>query len=360
MKNVTKLLLMAAITFVSGVALAQTPTQTPAAGAAAAAAPAAGRGGAPRAEWPPGYLEPGLPQPPYMPANTPLGTGPYKAIMATEPGAEEFVAYYPDNMAALGKKKLPVVMWVNGSCTYRGNKFRHFLTDIASYGYFAMAGGPMGAPDDGRSETIGIGSNNPLRDPLAPRTPPAATPPDPNNKTVTVALISQGIDWVIAENKKPGSKWFNKLDTKNIAVMGQSCGGQIASNFGSDPRVKTVGLWSGATGGVPVAELKNRFKANHPVLIITGDARYDICYYDGLFALEALKTTRTPVFYAFRVNMTHLGTYRQTDGGELSPIARAWLDLQLKGDKSAGKMFKGVNNDLSKKVGWHTQSSNFN
>src|SRR5690349_7215510 len=99
MKKVTKLLLMATVTFASGMALAQTPAQTPAAGANAGAARGVAAGRGPRAEWMPGYIEPGLPQPPYKPANTPLGTGPYKALMATEPGAEEFVAYYPANLA---------------------------------------------------------------------------------------------------------------------------------------------------------------------------------------------------------------------------------------------------------------------
>ena len=359
MKRVSKILLLAAATFVSGVAVAQTPVQTPvAAGGAAAAAPAAGRGGAPRAEWPPGYIEPGLPQPPYMPASTPLGTGPYKALMATEPGAEEFVAYYPANLAALGAKKLPIVMWGNGSCTYRGNKFRHFLTDIASYGYFALAGGPMGAPDDGRSETITIGSNNPLRDPLAPPAPAAApaAPADPNAKAVTVALLSKGIDWAIAENKRPGSKFFGKLDTKNIAVMGQSCGGGLASNFGTDPRVKTLGMWSGGAGNLPPAEI--RAKIQKPSLIISGDARYDVAYYGSLNMIEALKGSRTPAFYAFRINMTHLGTYRQADGGELSPIARAWLDWQLKGNQTAAKMFKGVTCGVCTMLGWHAQTNN--
>ena len=281
--------------------------------------------------------------------------------MATEQGAEEFVAYYPANLAALGTVKLPVVMWANGSCTYRGNKFRHFLTDIASYGYLALGGGPMGPNDNGQSETISIGSNNPLRDPLAPREPVVATPPDPNNKSVTVELISQGIDWAIAENKRQGSKFFNKLDTANIAVMGQSCGGQVASNFGSDPRVKTVVMWSAATGRIEPAELRNRFRANRPTLIVSGDARFDVSFYDGgLHPIEALQRSNTPVMWAWRVNMTHLGTYRQTDGGELSPIARGWLDWQLKGNQAASRMFKGLDCGVCNMRGWHVQTSNFN
>jgi hypothetical protein len=350
MKLIAKLMLVVPLAITSFTALAQTP--------APGGAPAGGRG--PRAEWPEGYIEPGTPQPPYMPPATPLGTGPYKALMATEPGAEEFVAYYPANLAALGGKKMPVVMWANGSCTYRGNKFRHFLTDISSYGYFVLAGGPMGPDDQGRSETIGIGSNNPLRNPLAPPTPAAApaAPRDPNAKTVTVALLSKGIDWAIAENKRQGSKFFGKLDTANIAVMGQSCGAGVASNFAADPRVKTVGMWSGGAGGLPVAQI--RAKIQHPSLMISGDARYDVAFYGTLNMIEALKGTRTPAFYAFRVNMTHLSTYRQTDGGELSPIARGWLDWQLKGDQSAAKMFKGVNCTVCKQLGWHAQTNNLN
>lgn len=349
MKNVTTFPWVGVVILVLGVA--QTPAQTPAAGAARA----------PRAEWMPGYIEPGLPQPAYMPASTPLGSGPYKAIMATEPGAEEFVAYYPADLAALGSRKLPVLVWGNGSCSYVGNKFRHFLTDIASHGYFALAGGAMGAPDGGRSETITMASNNALRDPLAPRPPAAAAPanPAPANparRSVTVALLSKGIDWAIAENKRPGSKFFNKLDTANIALMGQSCGGGLASNFGNDKRVKTVGIWSGATSRDGADAIRARLVS--PTLIITGDARYDVAFYEGLPAFEALRTT--PVFYAWRVNMSHLGTYRQTDGGELSPIAVAWLDWQLKGDQTAAKKFKGAECGLCTQMGWHVQTKNIN
>src|SRR5579872_4324064 len=93
--------------------------------------------------WPAGYLEPGTPRPAYMPPETPLGSGPYKAIMATPPEASDYVAYYPADLTDLGARTLPILVWGNGSCTYLGNKFRHFLTDIASHGYFALVSGPM-------------------------------------------------------------------------------------------------------------------------------------------------------------------------------------------------------------------------
>src|ERR1043166_5336699 len=84
---------------------------------------------------PPGWIEPGEPRPPYVPPETPQGSGPHPAIMAAEtvrPGAD-FVSYYPANLSQLGGKKLPIVMWANGSCLYVGNRTRHFPQDIASH-----------------------------------------------------------------------------------------------------------------------------------------------------------------------------------------------------------------------------------
>ena len=94
-------------------------------------------------KWPPGYIEPNTPGMKYVTPETPQGTGPHKAVMATDSGAPEFVLYYPADVKALGAGKMPIVLWGNGSCTYVGNKFRNFLTEIASHGYLAIAGGPM-------------------------------------------------------------------------------------------------------------------------------------------------------------------------------------------------------------------------
>ena len=48
---------------------------------------------------------------PYFKPEVPLGSGPYKAIMATEAGLSAHVAYYPADLAQLGAKKMPVVIW---------------------------------------------------------------------------------------------------------------------------------------------------------------------------------------------------------------------------------------------------------
>ena len=187
--------------------------------------------------WPPGYIEPNTPGMPYLTPETPTGTGRYKAIMVSDPGAPEFVTYHPANLAALGDQKMPILVWGNGSCSYIGNRFRYFLTEIASHGYLAMAGGPMGPKE---RETITMASNNPTAAvgapppgaaPAAPAPPPATQAATPAQPAVTVELLSKGIAWAIAENSRPGSKFFGRLDTNAVAVMGQSCGARLAGGF---------------------------------------------------------------------------------------------------------------------------------
>ena len=320
--------------------------------------------------WQDGWNDPTNPRPEYKPNDTPLGSGPYKAILATEPGAEELVAYYPANLSALGTAKLPVLVWGNGSCTYNGNKYRHLLTDVASYGYFVLAGGRMN-PNGGANETTFIRSNNALRNPMAPPAPAApaaaaapaggraggaaaaAAAPDAvsnTSRSVTVETLSQGIDWAIAENKKQGGKFFNRLDTQNIAVMGHSCGGGLASSFGNDPRVKVLAFWNSGGNAARVAEITK------PTLISPGDPRFDTAYWGANATYKALRSTATPVVFAWRANMTHLGTFRTVNGGLESVVLRAWLDYQLKGDRQAAKMFMGDDCDLCKTAGWQVES----
>jgi hypothetical protein len=290
-------------------------------------------------QWPAGYVEPNTPGMKYVSPETPQGTGPYKAIMATDSGAPEFVLYYPANLSALGARKMPILLWGNGSCTYAGNKFRNFLTEIASHGYLALGGGPMGTP---ANETITMASNNWTPSAIGPR--PPQRPVDPNRVQVTVELLGKGIDWAVAENSRHGSKFFGKLDTSAVAVMGQSCGAGLASNFGDDPRVKTIGLWSGANAN-------ERGKYRVPTLYISGDETYDVAYGRSLEDFKAVATV--PIFHAWRKGLTHLGTYRQHQGGELAPIATAWLDWQLRGDQTAAKWFKGADCKLCKDPNWH-------
>ncbi|HEX3837753.1 MAG TPA: hypothetical protein VHW25_12380 [Steroidobacteraceae bacterium] len=67
-----------------------------------------------------------------VPAQTPIGSGPYRALMEVDPGLPTHTLYHPVDLTAAGK--LPIVAWGNGACWNVGNAFRWFLSDIASYG----------------------------------------------------------------------------------------------------------------------------------------------------------------------------------------------------------------------------------
>ena len=61
--------------------------------------------------------------------------------MATDASLPAHVLYYPKDLKRAGK--LPLVAFGNGACINAGNRFRYFLTEIASHGYLVAANGVM-------------------------------------------------------------------------------------------------------------------------------------------------------------------------------------------------------------------------
>jgi len=231
----------------------------------------------------------GLPLPfgvqPYFKPDVPLGSGPYKAIMAEEPGLSAHVAYYPADLAALATKKMPVVVWGNGSCLYAGNRYRQFLTEVASHGYLVISGGPLGAVE----QEVGPQSNPATRaqgaaDARPPQQANASNVQGAPQQRVTVPLLKEAVDWAIAQNGEASSRFRNKLDLNWIVVMGHSCGGGLAVQLTTeDTRVNGLGIWysgaglAGARGNDPTS--LQRIKG--PILLITGDDKNDIAYANG-------------------------------------------------------------------------------
>ena len=58
-----------------------------------------------------------------------------------------------------------------------------------------------------------------------------------------------------------------------------------------------------------------------------------------------------PVFVG-NLDVGHGGTYSQPHGGDFAKVALRWYQWQLKGDKKAGKIFKGKKPGLSNWDGW--------
>lgn len=258
------------------------------------------------------------------------GTGPYKAIMKEEASLQAHTIFVPQDLSAFNaKKQLPVLVWGNGACTNSPWEHYKFLNEIASYGFIVVATGYI--PMD----------EQPYRGPMS-----------------TTEQQIESIDWVYAQNADSSSPYYQKIDVKNIAVAGMSCGGLQTLYNCADPRIKTLmvcnsGLFnsenaSSAVGGMPMPP-KSKLKEIHSSIIYILGGETDIAYGNGMDDFHRID--HVPAC-ATNLPVGHGGTYRQPHGGEFSVVALAWLQWQLKGDQEAAKMFKGSDCDLSKREGW--------
>ena len=288
--------------------------------------------------------------------------------MRVEAGLPNHTVYRPADLAALGTRTLPVVAWGNGACVAQGNRFRYFLSEIASHGFIAIAIGPMGPPEVERAT-----SGSQVRGKPAPGSPaafqlaaglfdndklPPGILPAPYS---TAAQMTEAIDWAAAENKRAGSPYFGKLDLDKVAVMGQSCGGLQAIAAAFDPRVKTLGVWNSglfdnprrpfeiAAAPVTKAHLK---LLKMPAIYVTGEPS-DVAFNNA--ADDVARLDGMPVFHAWREKTGHGGTYREPDGGAFGKVAVDWLRWQLLGDADASKTFVGAACSLCIDAAWHVQ-----
>jgi dienelactone hydrolase len=294
----------------------------------------------------------------------PAGTGQWPAVMEADARLPTHTVYRPARFPAAA---LPIVAFANGGCENAGNRFRPFLTEIASHGYLVVAIGPIVAAGDGAPGQARVapapGSPAAAHPELAGSTSlaPGSTRPSP---TYAAQLI-QAIDWAIAENARPGSPYHGKLDPSRVAVMGQSCGGLQAIDAAHDPRVRTLAVlnsgifpangrsWEIAAAHADIADLAT---LHGSVLYLTGDPQ------DAAFPQSEdnyARTNHIPAVRLWRENTPHMGTYREENGGAFGAVVVAWLDWQLKGNQDAGRQFVGAGCSLCTRPEWHVQSKGF-
>jgi hypothetical protein len=296
------------------------------------------------------------------PANAPppkdVPPGPFAVTVEAAPGLPTHTVYRPTDLGAIGREKLPIVGWGNGGCINGGRVHETFLRKIASHGFMVVSIGPVevGAPD-----LSGLKPGQPL--------PPLR--PDQQSKA---SQLIDGIDWAIAQNSAKGSPYAGKLDTRAIAVMGQSCGGMQAIAVSGDPRIKTSVIWNsgvlirpptapaGAPGGMPappaglvMPATQEDLKAFHaPVAYFIGGPT-DIAYAASESDFNLIQGV--PVFDA-NLPVGHGGTFNEPNGGRFGEVGAAWLSWQLKGDKQAAKMFVGPDCGLCTDTVWTVKKKN--
>ena len=129
-----------------------------------------------------------------------------------------------------------------------------------------------------------------------------------------------------------------------------SCGGLQTLFNCADPRIKTLmicnsGLFNtenagSAVGGMPMPPKEKLKEIHTPIMYLLG-GETDIAYGNGMDDFHRIDHVAA---CAANFPVGH--------GGEFSVVALAWLNWQLKGDQQAAKMFKGKDNELSKRKEW--------
>nr|WP_320021164.1 hypothetical protein [uncultured Draconibacterium sp.] len=261
------------------------------------------------------------------------GTGEYKAIMISEPSLATHTVFRPQDLSAFGRKnKLPIIAWGNGACANSPWEHINFLNEVASHGFLVIAIGPMPAEGEqggGRSQS---------------------------------SQLTDAIDWAIAQNSDKNSPYYKKIDVKNIAVSGMSCGGLQTLEIAPDPRVTTTVICNSGifidpiTGfpGMPDLKKDDLKKLHTPTLYLLG-GETDIAYNNGMDDYKRIN--HVPVFVA-NLDVGHGGTYREPHGGEFAKVATAWYQWQMKDDKEASKMFVGDDCGLCNDDEWKFESKN--
>jgi len=285
--------------------------------------------------------------------NTP--PGPFEVTVESEPSLPTHTVYRPTDLSSFkGSRKLPIVSWGNGACANVGTLFKGFLTQVASHGYLAISIGPKDAPLPAFATGARSSSATPAT-PSAPRPPPVASSRDQQ--------LLDAIDWAVKENARKCSPYFKRLDTKKIAVMGQSCGGLQTIAVSGDPRVKTSVIWNSGvfpeTGNSPGARLSGAKKESltqfhAPVAYFNGGPT-DVAYANAEDDFKRIDTV--PVFKG-ELNVGHGGTFSHPGAGWFGEVGVAWLNWQLKGDKRAATYFVGNECALCTSPIWKIEKKN--
>lgn len=231
--------------------------------------------------------------------DTASGSGPYGVVIETngDPGINEGTIYRPDELG--GDEKFPIFVWGNGGCSLNGTSNRSAMVEIASHGYVVVADGTPGS--DGERNSSG--------DPL---------------------LVYA--EWLISENEKPCSAFYQSMQINKIAANGFSCGGLMATDTSADPRITT---WGHTCSGLFNANNSVYDAVHTPVLILAG-SNDELALENGRRDYNEISSRKdVPIMFFEKAGVGHGGDLFSPGGGEFTEILLAWNNWWLKGDEGA-------------------------
>lgn len=295
------------------------------------------------------------------------GTGPYKAVLDRSAEAPDFTLYHPANLDYAVQKEgaLPLVVFSPGGCSFTSKHFENYLTEIASHGYMVVSVGTFDELSDEQIRSLGM--------------------------TDTEYLV-QAINVMEKLNADPKSAFYQKVNMKQVASMGQSCGGGQALTAAVDPRVTTtVALNSGFSRlkpPFPVDEPGSKRPAAGPVGGYAQKVSEGGTYgkeFGGTMTQADLVKLHAPVVYLIggptdvaypnanenyelinhvpvamcNLPVGHGATYAQQHGGAFAVITLKWLDWQMKGKTEESQFFLNEAYQKEKFSDWTVVHKNF-
>lgn len=239
------------------------------------------------------------------------GSGPYKAIAATEKSLADYVVYRPENLSQAAKREgsLPVVVFANGGCNDTSLPFENMLSEIASHGYVVIALGAMQRSLDDR----------------------------PLQKAGNEMMID-ALDWIKAQAATEQSDYYQRVSLERVASAGQSCGGAQVLATASDPRFTTYLMFNSGIGDMTMAEASRHSLADlhAPVIYLVG-GETDVATENAVLDYERIE--HVPVVFANHLTAGHSGTFEEANGGSFATLAIQWLDWHLKGRDDQAQVF---------------------
>jgi len=148
--------------------------------------------------------------------------------------------------------------------------------------------------------------------------------------------LKASLDWIIAENARPDSVFYQKLDTTKIAMGGHSIGSVNTFSVASDPRlITTIHIAGGSLDNMG----SEAAKLTHPAAFIASESDT----FGNVEKAEAdYKVTTVPVFFTIMSGVDHTAAARQG-----LPAVVAWLRWHLGGESERRAMFLDPKGEFS-------------
>ena len=298
------------------------------------------------------------------------GTGPWKSVAIGDKSLPTHMIYRPENLKAYVAEngKIPVLLYANGACANNSLEMSRLLSEVASWGYIAIAIGPyMDMPDDAfynqwkgvvrgwypETKTVAIMGNGERLTPYteaelaaqaaereaAQKAAAAAARKNKNKKPVVTVepqfrtyarQLLEALDWLTDQNGNEESEYYHLIDLEKVAAMGQSCGGAQVLGVAHDPRIKTCMIFNSGIGEMSMSGASKKSLANlhTPMLYINGgtaDVAYNNANGDWGRIADDIPVVKISTLDG------HHGTYYEAHAGAFAVVARMWMNWQLKG-----------------------------